>query len=196
VFVVGPTGLTTNTARLSPRYEGKTRGCYCSRCAPDDGRETPETCWAVNKRQNNKLESCCIWLVIWIVRWCTDLQILNLVNFGLNDRKRPHSSHNHNYSILLVLITFSSQFPTTCTPTVTRQRHMTALCFRVEPRKFCRLYDFLRRNIKPAERNFVSAWRSSAYFTGAGRFMVQLDWAIERSEPRGVGASEIESFRD
>jgi hypothetical protein len=30
VFVVGPTGPTTNTARLSPRYEGKTRGCYCS----------------------------------------------------------------------------------------------------------------------------------------------------------------------
>jgi hypothetical protein len=27
VFVAGP---TTNTARLSPRYEGKTRGCHCS----------------------------------------------------------------------------------------------------------------------------------------------------------------------
>ena len=25
------TGPTTNTARLSPRYEGKTKGCYCSR---------------------------------------------------------------------------------------------------------------------------------------------------------------------
>ena len=30
VFVVGPAGRTTNTARLSPRYEGKTRGCHCS----------------------------------------------------------------------------------------------------------------------------------------------------------------------
>ena len=30
---------TTNTARLSPRYEGKTRGCHCSHWAPDDGRE-------------------------------------------------------------------------------------------------------------------------------------------------------------
>jgi len=30
------------------------------------GRRTPETCWAVNKRQDNKLENCCIWLVIWI----------------------------------------------------------------------------------------------------------------------------------
>jgi hypothetical protein len=43
VFVVGPTGRlagsTTKTARLSPRYEGKTRGCHCSHWAPDDGRE-------------------------------------------------------------------------------------------------------------------------------------------------------------
>jgi hypothetical protein len=30
---------TTNTARLSPRYEGKTRGCHCSHWVPDDGRE-------------------------------------------------------------------------------------------------------------------------------------------------------------
>jgi len=27
------------TAQLSPRYEGKTRGCHCSHWAPDDGRE-------------------------------------------------------------------------------------------------------------------------------------------------------------
>ena len=39
VFVVGPAGPITNTARLSPRYEGKTRGCHCSNWAPDDGRE-------------------------------------------------------------------------------------------------------------------------------------------------------------
>jgi hypothetical protein len=26
----------------------------------------PETCWAVNKRQDNKLEDCCIWLVIYL----------------------------------------------------------------------------------------------------------------------------------
>jgi hypothetical protein len=30
------------------------------------GGKTPETCWAVNKRQNNKLENCCIWLVIYL----------------------------------------------------------------------------------------------------------------------------------
>ena len=34
-----PAGPTTNTARLSPRYEGKTRGCHCSHWAPDDGQE-------------------------------------------------------------------------------------------------------------------------------------------------------------
>jgi len=33
------TSPTTNTARLLPRYEGKTRGCYCSHWVPDDGRE-------------------------------------------------------------------------------------------------------------------------------------------------------------
>ena len=30
-----------------------------------DGK-TPETCWAVNKRQDNKLKNCCIWLVIYL----------------------------------------------------------------------------------------------------------------------------------
>jgi hypothetical protein len=37
VTVVWP-GPTTNTARVPPRYEGKTRGCHCSHWAPDDGR--------------------------------------------------------------------------------------------------------------------------------------------------------------
>jgi hypothetical protein len=30
------------------------------------GGRTPETCWAVNKRQDNKLENRCIWLVIYL----------------------------------------------------------------------------------------------------------------------------------
>ena len=30
------------------------------------GGETPETCWAVNERRDNKLENCCIWLVIYL----------------------------------------------------------------------------------------------------------------------------------
>jgi len=34
-----PASPTTNTARLLPRYGGKTRGCHCSHWAPDNGRE-------------------------------------------------------------------------------------------------------------------------------------------------------------
>jgi hypothetical protein len=30
------------------------------------GGKTPETCWAVNKRQDNKLENCCVRLVIYL----------------------------------------------------------------------------------------------------------------------------------
>jgi len=30
------------------------------------GGRTPGTCWAVSKRQDNKLENCCIWLVIYL----------------------------------------------------------------------------------------------------------------------------------
>ena len=42
------------------------------------GGKTPKTCWAVNKRQDNKLKSVTLgWWFILIVRWCTDLQTLN-----------------------------------------------------------------------------------------------------------------------
>jgi len=40
--IFATTGPTTNTARLSPRYEGKTRGCHCSHWAPEDGRENTQ----------------------------------------------------------------------------------------------------------------------------------------------------------
>ena len=30
------------------------------------GGKTPETCWAVNKCQDNKLKNCCIWLVTYL----------------------------------------------------------------------------------------------------------------------------------
>jgi hypothetical protein len=76
IVVVGP---TTNTARLSPRYEGKTRGCHCSHWAPDDERKTPETCWAVNKRQDNKLKNCCFRLVIYLN--CTMMHGLTNLKF-------------------------------------------------------------------------------------------------------------------
>jgi hypothetical protein len=82
-----PAGPTTNTAQLSPRYEGKTRGCHCSHQAPDDGREkTPETCWAVNKRQDNKLKNCCIRLVVYLnctmMHGLTNLKFKNIITYS------------------------------------------------------------------------------------------------------------------
>ena len=46
------------------------------------GVMTPETCWAVRKRQEINLRNCCIWLVdlFEIVWWCTDLQTLNQIS--------------------------------------------------------------------------------------------------------------------
>jgi hypothetical protein len=67
---------------------GNTRGYHCSHWAPDDGPELPEACWAVNKRQDNKLENCCNWLVIylnwdnlWAVRSNTNTEVEKL-NLG------------------------------------------------------------------------------------------------------------------
>jgi hypothetical protein len=61
-----PAGPTTNSTRLSPRYEGKTRGYHCSYWLLMMGGKTPETCWAVNKRQDDKLKNSCISLVIYL----------------------------------------------------------------------------------------------------------------------------------
>jgi hypothetical protein len=41
------------------------------------GKRTPETWWAVNKRQDNKLENCCIWFV-------TDLNGLGSPNLAIS----------------------------------------------------------------------------------------------------------------
>jgi len=43
------------------------------------GGKTPETRWAVNKRQDNKLENCCIWLVIYLK--CTMMHRLTNLKF-------------------------------------------------------------------------------------------------------------------
>jgi hypothetical protein len=65
-FVVGPAGPTTNAVRLSPRYQGKSRGCLAVVELLMMGGKTPETYCAVNKRQDNKLKNCCIRLVIYL----------------------------------------------------------------------------------------------------------------------------------
>jgi hypothetical protein len=48
------------------------------------GGKMPKTCWAVNKRQDNKLENCCIWLVIYlnkVVLCCTGtIKVLSLTD--------------------------------------------------------------------------------------------------------------------
>jgi hypothetical protein len=51
------------------------------------GGKTPETCWALNKRQDNKLENCCIWLVIYLN--CTMMH--GLTNFKLKKKCRLSS---------------------------------------------------------------------------------------------------------
>jgi len=43
------------------------------------GGKTPETCWAVNKRQDNKLKNCCIRLVIYLN--CTMMHELTNLKF-------------------------------------------------------------------------------------------------------------------
>ena len=43
------------------------------------GGRTPETCWAVNERQDNKLKNCCIWLVIYLD--CTMMHGLTNLKF-------------------------------------------------------------------------------------------------------------------
>jgi hypothetical protein len=47
------------------------------------GGKTPETCWAVNKRQGNELENCCIWLVIYLN--CTMMHGLSCTNLKFSD---------------------------------------------------------------------------------------------------------------
>ena len=73
VFVVGP-------ARLSPRYEGKTS---LPATAVIEllmmGGKTAETCWPVNKHQDNKLKNCCIRLVIYLN--CTMMHGLTNLKF-------------------------------------------------------------------------------------------------------------------
>jgi hypothetical protein len=80
------------TALLLPRSNGKTRGCYNSCWAPEDGREDTRKIFSCTQTSSNTLEKL-LHLVGWfigIVWWCTDLQTLNL---------KP-SSHVWQYGVL------------------------------------------------------------------------------------------------
>jgi hypothetical protein len=87
VFVVGPATPTTNTARLSPRYEGKTETATAVIELLMMGGKTPETYWTVNKRQDNKLKNCCIRLVIYLN--CTTMHGLTNLKFYIEILARP-----------------------------------------------------------------------------------------------------------
>jgi hypothetical protein len=80
VFVVGPDGPTTNTAR---RYHHDTKVKPEAATAVIEflmmGGKTPETCSTVNKRQDNKLKNCCIGLVIYLN--CTMMHGLSKLKF-------------------------------------------------------------------------------------------------------------------
>jgi len=76
------------------------------------GGRTPETCWAVNKRQDNKLENCCIWLVI-----CLNCTMMHgLTNFNLQtcfDCNRDHHqgvSNNTNKINIKLLIFLGGKY--------------------------------------------------------------------------------------
>ena len=57
------------------------------------GGRTPETCWAVNKRQDNKLENCCIWLVIYLnwIKFCTYTSLITRPTKNHNNMKRDNT---------------------------------------------------------------------------------------------------------
>ena len=54
---------------------------------PSSGAQEPETCWAVNKRQDNKLKNCCIRLVIYLnctmMHGLTDLKLFLILSSNL-----------------------------------------------------------------------------------------------------------------
>jgi hypothetical protein len=78
VFVVGPAGPTMNTQHV---YHHDTK------VKPDAATaviellmmdwKTPEICWSLNKRRDNKLENCYIWLVIYLNHTSNLIEILS-----------------------------------------------------------------------------------------------------------------------
>jgi hypothetical protein len=63
--------LLTWQPLVLPSYHGDSRAVFAVGPARPRtqhggmGGRTPETCWAVNNSQDNKLGNCCIWLVIY-----------------------------------------------------------------------------------------------------------------------------------
>jgi hypothetical protein len=98
VFVVGPAGPTTNTTRLSPRCEGKTRGCYCSRWAPDDGRKNARNMLSSNVRIINRKIVAPVWWSIWILQICSCLCLCFWNDYVIQDFHSKFFCTFHGYS--------------------------------------------------------------------------------------------------
>jgi hypothetical protein len=64
------------------------------------GGKTTKTCWAVNKRQDNRMENCCIWLVIYL--YCTMMHILTNLkhSWGLANL----TLHTHIMNLIYIYI--------------------------------------------------------------------------------------------
>ena len=78
VFVVGPAGRPARP-RTQHGYHHDTKVKPEAATAVIEllmmGRGTPKTRWAVNKLQDNKMENCCIWLMIYLSHTCFFLEL-------------------------------------------------------------------------------------------------------------------------
>ena len=68
VFVVGPAGRPDHEQQHDYHHDTKVKPEAAAAFIEllMMGGKTPVTCWAVNKRQDNKLKNCCIRLVIYL----------------------------------------------------------------------------------------------------------------------------------
>ena len=72
------------------------------------GGKTPETRWGVNKRQDNKLENCCIWLVIYLN--CAMMHVL--INLKIREFLQRRGVFGHNLSFPVLPTSWSSKAST------------------------------------------------------------------------------------
>jgi hypothetical protein len=69
LFVVGPAGRLTRPQTEHDCHHDKKVKSEAANAVTEllmMGGKTPGTCWTVSKHQDNKLENCCIWLVIYL----------------------------------------------------------------------------------------------------------------------------------
>jgi len=84
VFVVGPAGDT----KVKPEANTGVIGLLMM------GGKTPETCRAVNKRQDNKMENCSIWLVIYLNKTCVLISSTTFIWNILHSEKNSQRYYN------------------------------------------------------------------------------------------------------